>query len=162
MQILLIQGANMESLGQRKPGWYGTTTVAELDALLVAAAAERGLTLDIFYTNLEGATISRIYQAVRDGVDGLMMNPAVFLYPGYALKDCLKSIPLPYIEVHLTNIDKREKISITVAESDGMITGLGVRSCVLALDAVAGVIGDRRAAGLIAARARASARLDDT
>ena len=128
MQILLIQGANMESLGQRKPGWYGTTTVAELDALLVAAAAERGLTLDIFYTNLEGATISRIYQAVRDGVDGLMMNPAVFLYPGYALKDCLKSIPLPYIEVHLTNIDKREKISITVAESDGMITGLGVRS----------------------------------
>ena len=107
---------------------------------------ERGLTLDIYYTNLEGAAISRIYQAVRDGVDGLVMNPAGFLYAGYALKDCLKSIPLPYIEVHMTNIDKREKTSVTAAESDGMITGLGVRSYVLALDAVAGVISDRRAA----------------
>ena len=101
----------------------------------------------IFYTNLEGAAISRIYQAVRDGVDGLVMNPAGFLYAGYAPKDCLKSIPLPYIEVHMTNIDKREKTSVTAAESDGMITGLGVRSYVLALDAVAGVISDRRAAG---------------
>ena len=147
MHILLIQGANMEFLGQREPEWYGTTTAAELDALLMAAAAERGLTLDIFYTNLEGAAIRRIYQAVRDGVDGLVMNPAGFLYAGYALKDCLKSIPLPYIEVHMTNIDKREKTSVTAAESDGMITGLGVRSYVLALDAVAGVISDRRAAG---------------
>ena len=82
MQILLIQGANMEFLGQREPEWYGTTIATELDALLMAAAAERGLTLDIFYTNLEGAAISRIYQAVRDGVDGLVMNPSGFLYAG--------------------------------------------------------------------------------
>ena len=114
-------------------------------ALPDGGGGRAGITLDIFYTNLEGAAISRIYQAVRDGVDGLVMNPAGFLYAGYALKDCLKSIPLPYIEVRMTNIDKRENSSVTAAESDGMITGPRA-AMYWALDAVAGVISDRRAA----------------
>ena len=80
MNILLIQGANMEWLGHRQPELYGTTTAAELDAIVRAEAKRHGVDLDIVYTNLEGEAISRIYAAARAGVDGLLMNPAGFLY----------------------------------------------------------------------------------
>ncbi len=134
MRILLIQGANMEYLGHRQPELYGTTTADELDAILRADAAERDIGLEILYTNLEGEAISAIYAAVRNGTDGLLMNPAGFLYAGYALRDCLKAVPLPYIEIHMTNIDARGMHSVTASEAMGMITGLGVNSYRLALD----------------------------
>jgi 3-dehydroquinate dehydratase-2 len=132
----------MEYLGRREPEWYGTTTAGELDQIVTDAAVERAVSLDIFYTNIEGEAISRIYQAERDGVAGLIMNPAGFLYAGFALRDCLHAISLPYIEVHMTNIDKRQRTSVTAPESDGMITGLGVRAYILALDAIKGLIED--------------------
>src|SRR5262249_8699901 len=91
------------------------------------------ISLEIMYTNVEGEAISAIYRAVRDRVDGLIMNPAGFLYAGYALRDCLKAIPLPYIEVHMTNIDARGMHSVTASESSGMVTGLGGESYRLAL-----------------------------
>ena len=136
MKTLLIQGANMEYLGSRQPELYGTTTADELDALLLAEAEHLGLHLEILYTNLEGEAISAIYQAVRNGTQALVMNPAGFLYAGYALRDCLKAIPLPYFEVHMTNIDARGMHSVTAGESAGMITGLGVQSYLLALRAI--------------------------
>lgn len=140
MKILLIQGANMEYLGHRQPEFYGTTTAAELDDILCADAAELGITLDILYTNVEGEAISAIYQGVRDEIDGLVMNPAGFLYAGYALRDCLKAVPIPYIEVHMSNIDARGMNSVTAAESSGMVTGMGVESYRLALLAIHRVV----------------------
>lgn len=137
MKTLLIQGANMEYLGFRQPELYGRTTAAELDALCLAEAQRLGLDLEILYTNVEGEAISAIYRAVRDGVRALVMNPAGFLYAGYALRDCLKAVPLPYFEVHMTNIDARGMHSVTASESTGMITGLGTRSYLLALQAAA-------------------------
>ncbi|MGV9868431.1 type II 3-dehydroquinate dehydratase [Rhodococcus koreensis] len=136
MKVLLIQGANMEYLGYRQPEIYGTTTAAELDEILHADAVELGITLDILYTNVEGEAISAIYRAARDNVDGLVMNPAGFLYAGYALRDCLKAVPIPYIEVHMSNIDARGMHSVTASESVGMVTGLGVESYRLSLDAI--------------------------
>lgn len=136
MKLLLIQGANMEYLGFRQPEIYGTTTAEELDAILRADAAELGLGLTILYTNVEGEAISAIYNAVRDGMDGLVMNPAGFLYAGYALRDCLKAVPLPCLEVHMSNIDARGMESVTASEAIGMITGLGVHSYRLALKAM--------------------------
>ena len=135
-RILLIQGANMVWLGKREPELYGTTTAAELDAMLMEHAKNNGYELEIFYTNVEGEAIGRIYEAAANGVDGLVMNPAGFVYAGYALRDCLKAVRLPYVEVHMTNIDKRGMTSALAPVADGMITGLGVHSYLLALDAM--------------------------
>lgn len=140
MNILLIQGANMEWLGRRQPELYGTTTADELDALVWAEAERQGVTLEIVYTNLEGEAIGRIYDAARAGVDGLLMNPAGFLYAGYALRDCLRGVRLPYVEVHMTNLERRGMHSVLAEEADGLIVGLGVDSYVLGLDALVRVI----------------------
>ena len=144
MRILLIQGANMEYLGHRQPEIYGNTTAAQLDKILHTDARNLGLDLEIKYTNVEGEAISSIYAANRDGVAGLVMNPAGFLYAGFALRDCLKAVPLPYIEVHMSNIDARGMHSVTASESAGMVTGLGVQSYRLALQAMCGIVGERR------------------
>ena len=86
-KILLVQGANLTFLGRREPEIYGSTTQAELDAMLQRHAQDRGYELEIFYTNIEGEAINRIYQATDEGFDGLVMNPAGFTYAGFALKD---------------------------------------------------------------------------
>ncbi|NQW08372.1 MAG: 3-dehydroquinate dehydratase [Alphaproteobacteria bacterium] len=140
MNILLIQGANMEWLGRRQPELYGTTTTDELDAIMRAEVKRHGVELEIAYTNVEGEAISRIYAAARAGVDGLLMNPAGFLYAGYALRDCLRGVRLPYVEVHMTNLERRGMHSVLAEEADGLIVGLGVESYVLGLDALVRVI----------------------
>ena len=141
MKILLVQGANMVWLGKREPELYGTTTAAELDAMLQDHAAARGCTLEIFYTNREGDAIDRIYRAAEEGVDGLLMNPAGFTYAGYALRDCIKAVALPYVEVHMTNLEKRGTRSVICPVADGFVAGLGVRSYVAGLDGLLAVIG---------------------
>lgn len=136
MKILLLQGANMTYLGRRQPELYGTTTAAELDAMLLAFANEQGFELEIFYSNIEGEAINRLYRAVAEGFDGLVMNPAGFGYAGYALKDCLAALPFPYIEVHMTKIEKRGIRPITREVAKGVISGFGIQSYFLGLDAM--------------------------
>ncbi len=137
-KVLVLQGANMEWLGRRQPEYYGTTTASELDALLGDHAAGRNVEIEIVYTNLEGEAIGRIYQAVRDGVDGLLMNPAGFTYEGAALRDCLLGVgdDLPYVEVHMTNIEKRGTVSVTAPAADGVVAGLGIDSYLIGFDAL--------------------------
>src|SRR5215468_2062508 len=127
-RILLVQGANLTYLGKREPVIYGTTTAAELDARLRAHAREKGYELEIFYTNVEGEAINRIYEAADAGVDGLVMNPAGFSYAGYALKDCVKGAGLPYVEVHISNVAKRNIHCVLSDAAEGMITGFGMHS----------------------------------
>ena len=136
MKILLLQGANMSYLGRRQPEIYGTTTAAELDEMLRAYAREQTFALEIFYSNIEGEAIDRLYRAVDEGFDGLVMNPAGFGYAGYALKDCLAALPFPYIEVHMTNIEKRNIRPITRSVAKGVIFGFGIQSYFLGLDAM--------------------------
>ena len=140
MKILLLQGANMVALGKRQPELYGTTTAAELDALLLKEAKSLGVSLDIRYTNVEGEAIDWIYQADESGTNGLLFNPAGFVYAGYALRDCLKAVKLPRIEVHMTNLERRGMHSVTASEADGMITGLGIDSYVHGLRALVRLI----------------------
>ena len=121
----------------RQPELYGTTTAKQLDALLEKRAAELKLALDILYTNVEGEAVSAIYQAVRAGVDGILFNPAGFLHEGAALRDCLRSIEVPALEIHMTNIEKRGVRSVTAPAALGMIAGFGVDSYLLALEAMA-------------------------
>jgi len=136
MKILLIQGANMEYLGRRQPELYGTTTARELDAIVRRQANALGVTLVILYTNTEGEAVSAIFKADREGLDGLLFNPAGFLHAGHALRDCLRSIGAPAIEIHMTNIEKRGYGSITAEAAVGMIAGFGVASYLLALEAM--------------------------
>ena len=134
--ILLVQGANLVYLGKREPEIYGTTTPDELNALLLDHAKAKGYTLDIFYTNLEGEAINRIYQAADIGVDALVMNPAGFTYAGYALRDCIKGTALPYVEVHISNVEKRGIRSVLADAADGVIFGFGMYSYILGLEAM--------------------------
>lgn len=161
-RILLLQGPNMRYLGRRQPEIYGTTTAAQLDALLIAHAQANKYALEIIYTDSEPEALARLYQAADDGIDGLVMNPASFLFAGFALRDCLRAIPLPYIEVHMTNIEKRGIHSILVETAVGMIAGFGVRSYLLGLDAMLGHLAAQPkkppAAHQAAARKTSSAR----
>ena len=134
----------MVALGKRQPELYGTTTAAELDALLLKEAKTLGLDRDIRYTNIVGEAINWIYEADESGVDGLLFNPAGFVYAGYALRDCLKAVSLPRIEVHMTNLERRGMHSVTADASDGMIMGLGVHSYIHGLRALANLVQSSR------------------
>lgn len=137
-KILLVQGPNMSYLGKRQPEIYGKTTAAQLDAILRDHAREHGYALDIFYTHSEAAAIERLYRAVEEKIDGLVMNPAAFLFAGYALRDTLRAVPYPYVEVHMSNVEKRGIHSILAVEAVGMVAGFGVRSYILGLEAMLG------------------------
>ncbi len=139
-RILLLQGANLTHLGKREPEIYGTTTADELDARLRKHAKDHGYELEIFYTNLEGEAINRIYEAAADGVDGLVMNPAGFTYAGYALRDCVKGSGLPYVEVHISHITKRNIHCVLSDVSEGVIFGFGLHGYILALEAMLHVL----------------------
>ena len=135
-KILLIQGPNMHYLGQREPEIYGTTTAKELDVLLKQHAEDQQYKLDIFYTNVEGDAVNRIYQALQEGVDGLVMNPAAFSFNGYALRDCIEGTNIPYVEVHISNIAKRKRESILAEVASGVMYGFGIYGYVFAIEAM--------------------------
>jgi 3-dehydroquinate dehydratase-2 len=146
VKILVVQGANMAYLGKRQPEIYGSTTAAELDDILHKHAGSRGYTLEIFYTHIEGEAIERIYKAMDDGIDGLVINPAGFLHAGFALRDCLRSFKPPLVEVHMSNIDKRGLHSVTAEAARGIVAGFGIRSYLMGLDAVAHLVSEEQSA----------------
>ncbi|TAN52127.1 MAG: type II 3-dehydroquinate dehydratase [Betaproteobacteria bacterium] len=154
LKILLIQGPNMSYLGKRQPELYGRTTAAQLDAMLLAHAKTNGYRLDIFYTHSESEAIARLYRALDEKIDGLAMNPAAFLFAGYALRDCLRAVPFPYVEVHMTNIEKRGIRSILAETAVGLVAGFGVQSYVLGLEGLLAQLRHRTAAKTAARRRR--------
>ncbi len=139
-KILLVQGANLNYLGKRQPEIYGYTTPEELNTLLQQDAQANGYHLDIYYTNIEGEAINRIYQAKEEGYDGLVMNPAGFTYAGYALRDCILGVNLPYVEIHISHLAKRNIHCVLSDISTGLITGFGVYGYVLALHAMLNIL----------------------
>src|SRR4029077_4110774 len=143
-KILLIQGANMSYLGRRQPEIFGTTSAAELDEMVRAHARDKRYEVDIFYTHVEGEAIARLYRAVDEHVDGVVMNPAGFTYAGHALRDCLQTLPFPYVEVHMTNFAKRGLESVPAAAAAGTIAGFGVQSYLLGLEAMLRLLGAGR------------------
>jgi len=143
-KILVIQGANMNWLGKREPEKYGTTTAAELDAMLRDHAAKHGYDLEIFYTNSQGACIDKIYDAVQRGVDALVMNPGGFTYAGKAIGDCIRGTRIPYVEVHIKNHYASGGSHSVIADAAvGVIMGFGVHGYPLALDAALDIVRQR-------------------
>jgi len=130
----------MVYLGKREPEIYGTTTPHEMDAMVQKHAKAKGYVLDIFYTNIEGEAINRIYQAADSGVDGLVMNPAGFSYAGYALRDCIKGAGLPYVEVHISNVKRRGISSVLASAAEGVVFGFGMYSYILGLEGVLDIL----------------------
>ncbi len=134
--ILLVQGPNMSYLGKRNPELYGTTTARELDEMCHEHARQNHYRLEIMYSSSEGPVIDRIYAALDEGLDGLVMNPASFISNGHGLNACMRAIPIPYIEVHVTNIEKRGFKSILAPVSVGVIAGFGIDSYRMGLEAM--------------------------
>ncbi len=129
----------MRRMGRRNPQRYGTTTVEELDCIILDHARLLGLSAEVFYTDIEGDAIARIDRAAREGVRGLVMNPAGFAYAGYALRDCLRDQKFPYIEVHLSNSAGKGmgSKSITGEASRAYVCGFGPDSYRTALEGMA-------------------------
>ena len=126
--ILVLHGPNLNLLGTREPGHYGTTTLAEIDAGLTAKAIETGARLVSFQSNSESELIERIHAAARENVDFIIINPAAYTHTSVALRDALAGIAIPFVEVHLSNVFAREPFRHHSYFSDlavGVISGLG-------------------------------------
>lgn len=136
-RILVLHGPNLNLLGSREPEVYGRTTLAEIDAALVAQSAAAGVTLDCFQSNAEHLLIERVH-AARGVVDLILINPGAFTHTSIALRDALAGVAIPFIELHLSNVHAREPFRRHSYLSDlalGVICGFGARSYTLALDA---------------------------
>jgi 3-dehydroquinate dehydratase-2 len=138
MKILLINGPNLNLLGRREPGIYGHATLADVEAQCVAAGHAGGAEVLCFQSNHEGALIDRIHAAPADGVDFIVINPGAFTHTSIALRDALAGVALPFIELHISNVFKREPFrhhSYLTDIAEGAIVGLGVAGYRLALQA---------------------------
>jgi 3-dehydroquinate dehydratase-2 len=136
MQILVLHGPNLNLLGTREPAVYGSTTLAEIDAELVQMGADAGTQVASFQSNHEGALIDRVQAARTDGTDFILINPAAFTHTSVGLRDALAAVAIPFIEVHLSNVHRREAFRHHSYFSDlaeGVIVGLGSDGYRLAL-----------------------------
>lgn len=140
--VHVLNGPNLNLLGTREPEIYGSTTLPDVEALCRAEAATHGLELSFFQTNAEHQMVDRI-QAARVGAAGIVINPAAFSYAGYPILDALKACDCPIVEVHISNIHRRDEAwranSIMTAVSTGIISGLGVQGYTLAIRYIAGL-----------------------
>ena len=127
-RILVLHGPNLNLLGTREPAIYGALTLADIEARLVEQAQTRGATLTSFQSNHEGGLVDRIQQARLDGTEFIVINPAAFTHTSVAIRDAFAAVALPFIEVHLSNVHKREPFRHHSYLSDlavGVIAGLG-------------------------------------
>ena len=127
-RILVLHGPNLNLLGTREPAVYGSTTLAQIDASLHDMAASAGVVLECAQSNHEGVLIDRIHLAREQGVSGIIINPGGLTHTSVALRDALAAVDIPVVEVHLSNVHRREEFrrhSYVSGVAVGVIAGLG-------------------------------------
>ena len=140
MKVLLLNGPNLNLLGTREPAIYGATTLADVQAMCRSEGAALGLEVTAFQSNHEGALVDRIHAARDEGVRFVVINPGALTHTSVALRDALTGVAIPFIEVHISNVHKREAFrhhSFLSDVAEGVIVGLGTIGYRLALQAAA-------------------------
>jgi 3-dehydroquinate dehydratase-2 len=142
-RVLVVHGPNLNLLGRREPEIYGRKSLAEIDAGLQAIGLRHGAAVDCFQSNHEGAIVDRLQEAIGV-VDGVVINPAALTHTSIAVRDALAMLEVPVIEVHLSNIHRRESFrrkSLMAAVATGQVIGLGPIGYELALEGLLRLIG---------------------
>jgi len=137
-KICVIHGPNINFTGIREKGVYGSLTFKEINDEIMKKAAELELEVEIFQSNYEGAIIDKIQECYLNK-DGIVINPGAYTHYSYAIRDALASVDLPIVEIHMSNIHKREEFrhtSVTVPVCIGQICGFGWKGYLLALEAI--------------------------
>lgn len=139
LKILVINGPNINFLGIREKNIYGKQDYSYLINLLEKKAEKENIEIEVFQSNIEGEIINCIQKAFYEKLDAIVINPGAFTHYSYAIRDALASIEVPIIEVHISNVHKREEFrhkSVTAPVCTGQITGLGLQGYLLAIDAI--------------------------
>jgi len=139
MDVLVINGPNLNSLGTREPEIYGSTTLADIEAGLRAQAVAAGLTLDAFQSNHEGAIVDRLHAARSEGTRFVIINPGAFTHTSVAIRDTFAAVAIPFCEVHISNVHAREEFRRHSFLSDlavGVLTGFGAFGYTMAMSYV--------------------------
>ena len=139
MKVLIVNGPNLNLLGEREPGIYGSETMESVMESLRKRNSE--ISFDYFQSNIEGELINRLQAARLDGTDGIVLNAGAYTHTSVALHDCIRSLERPVVEVHISNIAKREEFrhtSLIAAACKGSISGFGLDSYRLGVEALIG------------------------
>ncbi len=147
MKIAVIQGPNLNMLGIREQHIYGPMSLEQIHEQMKASAEQNGVKLEFFQSNLEGEIVDRIQECLGE-VDGILINPAAFSHTSIAIKDALSAVNLPTVEVHISNIYKREEFrqkSITASSTTGVISGFGPFGYHMGLIALTQIISEVKA-----------------
>jgi 3-dehydroquinate dehydratase-2 len=140
MLIAVLNGPNLNLLGQREPEVYGRTTLAEIEQMVREAARAQGADIEWLQTNHEGQLVDAV-QGLRGRVDGALVNAAALTHSSLALRDAMLAVKVPFVELHLSNIFAREperRHSVIADLAIGLVTGFGAQSYLLALQALVG------------------------
>lgn len=143
MKLLVINGPNLNFLGIREKSVYGTQDYDYLLQMIAKKGEETNSTIEVFQSNHEGAIIDRIQDSYFDGTDGIVINPGAFTHYSYAIRDALASITVPKVEIHISDITKREefrKVSVTAPVCDKQIYGQGLDGYLQAIDFILGFL----------------------
>lgn len=143
MKILVINGPNLNFLGIRDKAVYGAQDYDYLLHMIAKKGEECGATIEVFQSNHEGAIIDRIQNAYFDGTDGIVINPGAYTHYSYAIHDALESVTMPKVEIHISDITKREefrKVSVTAPACNKQIYGHGLEGYLEAIDEVAALL----------------------
>jgi 3-dehydroquinate dehydratase-2 len=145
VKVFVLNGPSLNLLGERQPLIYGTTTLAEVEKMCRDKASQQGLDVDFRQTNDEGQLVDWLHEA-RGEADGVVLNAAAFSHYSLAVRDAVQACDKPVIEVHISNIFAREEFrqtSVISAVAVGVISGLGVQGYSAAIDALAGILGEK-------------------
>ena len=139
MRVMVINGPNLNMVGVREKGIYGTRSFDDICNYIKDEATKRNVEVELYQSNIEGEIINQIHKCYYENFDGIIINPGAYTHYSYAIHDAIKSVNIKTIEVHLSNIHAREEFrhkSVTAPACLGQICGLGEHGYILALDAL--------------------------